>query len=271
MKTVATLTVLSLALSTSPSMLTAQDDRFEWRGRVERGDVIEVKGVSGDIRAVRARGNEVEVVATMYGRSRDFAEIDFAVVEDDEGVTICAMYPPRRRSRRGRRNERYECEPGPWHNLNIDDTEVEVDFEVRVPSGVRFAGRTISGDVEAEELDAHVLARSVSGSIYVSTTDLVDASTVSGSIHAAMGRADWRGELEFHTVSGNIVLSFPGDLDAEVEFESLSGDMESDFPITMRSRRNRWIGGHIRGTIGDGGRHLSLKTVSGDVTLRRGR
>ena len=163
------------------------------------------------------------------------------------------------------------CEPGGWRDLNIEDADVEVDFDVRVPPGVRFTGRTISGDVEVEGLDAQVLARTVSGDIYVTTTDLADASTVSGSIDVTMGRADWRGDLEFHTVSGDITLSFPGGLDTDIEFESLSGDMDSDFPIALRSRSNRWIGGHIRGTIGDGGRSLSMKTVSGDVRLRRGR
>ena len=258
-------------LGAAPCGLAAQDDRFEWSGRIAQGNVIEVKGVSGDVRAVASSGDRVEVVATKYGRRRDFDLVDFEVFEDDGGVTICAMYPQRLRRRRGREFRRgsYECEPGSWHDLNVDDTDVEVDFEVRVPSGVRFVGRTISGDVEAEGLDAHVMARTVSGSIYISTTDLADASTVSGSIEVVMGRSDWSGDLEFTTVSGDITLSFPGGLDTEVEFESLSGDMDSDFPIQLRSRSNRWIGGHIRGTIGDGGRDLSMKTVSGDVRLRR--
>ncbi len=188
-------------------------------------------------------------------------------------MTICAVYPERRSSRRSsRRSEPYECRPGGWrNNVNIDDVDVDVDFEVRVPSGVRFTGRTISGDVEAEDLGAFVLARTVSGDIYVSTSDLADAVTVSGSIEVAMGRADWSGDLEFHTVSGDITISFPESLNTKIEFESLSGDMDSDFPITITSRRNRWIGGRISGTIGEGGRSLSLKTVSGDVRLQRGR
>ncbi len=140
-----------------------------------------------------------------------------------------------------------------------------------MPSGVLFTGRTVSGNVEAEGLDSFVLARTVSGDINVSTSDLADAVTVSGSIDVAMGRADWRGDLEFHTVSGDITISFPESLNTDIEFESLSGDMDSDFSITMTSRRNRWIGGRISGTIGEGGRSLSLKTVSGDVRLRRGR
>ena len=274
MKTVAGLTLVAVAavLTAGPSAIAAQDEDFEWSGTIARGDVIEIKGVSGNIWATLASGNRVEVVARMHGRRRDFDDVHIEVVEDDDGVTICAMYPVRRgRRRHNSRRGPNECEPGGWHDLNIRNTDVEVDFEVRVPAGVRFVGRTISGNVEAEGLDSHVLARTVSGDIYVSTSDLADVSTVSGSIEAEMGRADWRGDLEFATVSGDITLSFPDNLATEVEFESLSGDMDSDFPISIRSRSNRWIGGHIRGTIGDGGRSLSLKTLSGDLWLRRAR
>jgi DUF4097 and DUF4098 domain-containing protein YvlB len=271
MKAVARFAFLSaLFVWAVPSELVAQDDRFEWNGTVAAGDVIEVKGISGDIRAVRASGNRVEVVATKRGRSRNFDQVEIEVVEGSDGVTICAMYP-QRESRRRSSSGSYECEPGGWHNVKIDDVDVDVDFEVRVPAGVEFTGRTISGDVEVDGLDAFVMARTVSGNIFVATADMADASTVSGSIDVAMGRANWSGDLEFHTVSGDITITFPEGLEADIEFESVSGFVDSDFPITLTSRSNRWIGGHLRGTIGDGGRSLSLKTVSGDVELRRGR
>jgi DUF4097 and DUF4098 domain-containing protein YvlB len=70
-------------------------------------------------------------------------------------------------------------------------------------------------------------------------------------------------------VSGDITLLLPEDLDADIEFESLSGDFRADFDVDLRSRSKRWVGSHIRGTIGDGGRRLSFNTVSGDVRLRR--
>ena len=271
MRSRVSLAAIGVALVATVPGLEAQDDRFEWSGRIDRGDRIEVKGITGDIRAVATSGSQVEVMAIKRGRRRNFDEVQFEVVEDSDGVTICAVYPPRRGSRR-RRGEPYRCETGGWrNNVSIDDVDVDVDFEVRVPSGVLFTGRTVSGNVEVEDLDSFVLARTVSGDIYVSTSDLADAVTVSGSIDVAMGRADWRGDLEFHTVSGDITISFPESLNTEIEFETLSGDMDSDFPITMTSRRNRWIGGRISGTIGEGGRSLSLKTVSGDVRLRRAR
>ncbi len=271
MRSRVSLAAIGVALVVTVPGLEAQGGRFEWSGRIDRGDRIEIKGITGDIRAVATSGSLVEVVALKRGRRRNFDEVRFEVVEDDDGVTICAVYPERRSSRR-RRGEPYECRPGGWrNNVDIVDVDVDVDFEIRVPSGVRFTGRTISGDVEAENLDAFVLARTVNGDIYVSTSDLADAMTVTGSIEVAMGRVDWRGDLEFHTVSGDITISLPKSLNTEIEFESLSGDMDSDFPIAITSCEDRWIGGRISGTIGEGGRSLSLRTISGDVRLQRGR
>jgi Toastrack DUF4097 len=247
----------------SPGVKAGESARqdFEWRGRVAAGDAIEIKGISGDVRAVASTGRDVEVVAVKRGRSRDFDLVTFDVYQHSSGVTICAMYPPKHRHRA------YECDRGGWNDVNVDDVHVDVDFEVRVPAGVAFVGRTISGDVTADGLSAEVEARSVSGDIDVSTTDIARASTVSGTIRASIGRSDWSGELALTTVSGDIWLAVPDGLNTEVAFSAVSGEMDSDFPITMQGRRF-WTN-HLEGVIGTGGRHLTLKTVSGDVRLRR--
>ena len=86
------------ALAITPAGLYAQD--FDWSGRIQNGDVIEVEGVLGDIRAVAASGNQVEVTAEIREHRRGNAEdIEFEVIEHSGGVTICAIYPTPRRAR----------------------------------------------------------------------------------------------------------------------------------------------------------------------------
>jgi len=254
----AVMAVLALAAAEA----SAQGDSFEWQGRIASGGSLEVKGVSADIRADLAAGDLAEVRALKRGRRSDFDDVDFEVVQDDKYVTVCVIY----RDRRGRWTS---CEPEGWAHMDLDDIDVSVGFTVRVPADVEFAGRTISGDVEVEGLRSDVVAKTVSGRVTVSTSGIAEASTVSGSIRASLGRGDWDGGLRFSTVSGSITLQLPRELDTEVEFESLSGEFDSDFPITVRSARHRWIGGALRGTIGAGGRYLELATVSGDVRLIR--
>ena len=96
--------VCGLAVLSAAAVPAAAQD-FEWRGRIARGDEIEIKGVNGSVFAEFAPGNEVVVTAEMRGRRYDPDEVEIQVVEGRHGVMICAVYP----SRRGRPNE---CRPG---------------------------------------------------------------------------------------------------------------------------------------------------------------
>lgn len=250
--------------------LQAQNDSFDWSQRMTRGQVLTVKGIVGEIRAVPSSGDQVEVVARKDGDRRDFQEVAIEVEEVDDGFVICAVY--------GSWNHgRGHCQPD--HRDRDDDWErqdrrhhsidVEVDYEVRIPAGVTFHGGMVSGDIEVRNLQSEVEASTVNGDIFVSTSEMAWANTVSGDIEMEMGSLAWD-EMDLNTVSGDITLWLPNDFGAEVEFKSVSGDLRSDFDLTLRGRQaRRWIGSNIRGTIGDGGRELNVHTVSGNLDLRR--
>ena len=241
-------------------LAASQAGDFRWRGALGAGRLVEIKGVNGRVEAEPASGNEVEVVAEKRSRRGNTSDVRVEVVEHAEGVTICAVYP----SREGESPN--VCAPGEGGHMSVRNNDVVVDFAVRVPAGVRFRGKTVNGDVEARNLGGDVDARTVNGSINVSTTGLASATTVNGSITAAMGRADWSDGLEFKTVNGGIDLSLPAGLSAEVEAETLNGDIQTDFPLTVTGRFSKR---RLSGTIGGGGRELRLKTVNGSVHIRR--
>jgi Putative adhesin len=239
--------------------LTAQD--FNWHGRIAAGKRLEVKGVSGDVRAVLASGSEAVVNARKHARRSDPDEVEIKVVESDEGVTICAVYPTPPRAR-----QENTCEPGDkWHS-STDNNDVVVDFEVQVPAGVEFNGQTVNGEMSAEGLKGDVRASTVNGSVRVTTTGLAEASTVNGSVYAEMGRANWSDQLEFSTVNGGITLILPGKLDTEVRATTVNGEIESDYPLTITGKFGPR---RLRGTIGAGGRSLSLSTVNGEIRLKK--
>src|SRR3989449_8450001 len=183
--------------------LTAQD--FNWHGRIAAGKRLEVKGVNGDVRAVLTSGAEAVVNARKHARRSDPDEVEIKVVESDEGITICAVYPPPPRAR-----QENTCEPGDrWHS-NPENNDVTVDFEVQVPAGIEFNGQTVNGEMSAEGLKGDVRASSVNGSVRVSTTGLAEASTVNGSVYAQMGRGGWTNDLQFRPVNGGGTLDLPG-------------------------------------------------------------
>ncbi len=254
------LLIATLLCAATAASASGQD--FNWRGRIATGKRLEIKGVNGDVRAVLASGAEAIVNAAKHARRSDPDEVEIKVVESEAGITICAVYPTPPRARREN-----SCEPGdPWHS-STEDNDVTVDFEVQVPAGVEFHGRTVNGEMSAEGLKADSRASTVNGSVRVTTTGLAEASTVNGSVYVEMGRADWSDELDFSTVNGKITLTLPARLDTEVRASTVNGAMESDFPMTVSGRfgPRRW-----RGTIGAGGRTLSLSTVNGEIRLRKG-
>jgi hypothetical protein len=255
------LAVAAFVSLTAVTVGAAQD--FNWHGRLAAGKRLEVKGVNGDVRAVLASGAEAVVNARKHGRRSDPDEVEIKVVESDDGVTICAVYPTPPRAR-----QENTCEAGEsWHS-STENNDVVVDFDVQVPAGVIFDGRTVNGEMSAEGLKADVRASTVNGSVKVTTTGLAEASTVNGSVYAQMGRTNWNDEIEFSTVNGRITLILPeGALNTEIRASTVNGEIESDYPVMVTGRFGPR---KVRGTIGTGGRTLSLSSVNGDIRLKKG-
>ena len=258
------LTALALAALIAPPTCMAQAPDFTWHGTLAAGKTIEIRGVSGRIDAEPASGNTIEVSATKRERRHGDAEdVKIEVVESTEGVTICAVYPTPRRSRRDN-----HCGAGRDYQMNTDNNDVEVNFTVKVPRGVRLEAGTVNGSIRATDLAGDASLSTVNGGIDVTTSGLVEAHTVNGDIDARIGRADWTGNLEFNTVNGGITLTAPASLSTDIEASTVNGAVDSDFPITISGRMERR---HLRGTIGTGGsRSLELTTVNGGIELRKG-
>jgi hypothetical protein len=248
-------TVAALLLST-PAF--AQQD-FRWHGTVPQGRSIEIKGINGDVRAEPSGSNEVEVVAEKTAKRDNPADVHIDVVPHAGGVTICAVYPSRDAAKPN------ECVPGSGGRMNVQNNDVTVRFTVRVPAGVSFVGRTVNGEVEATRLNGDIDLTTVNGSVTFSTTGTGRAATVNGSIHGDMGRADWTDTMAMETVNGSIVLRFPESLSTEVRASTVNGEITSDFPVSVSRASRR----KLEGTIGGGGRTLTLESVNGSITLKR--
>jgi DUF4097 and DUF4098 domain-containing protein YvlB len=175
-----------------------------------------------------------------------------------------------------------------------------VDFEITVPretavsvqtvsgdldlNGTRGPARveSVSGDVNIEDLQGPMRIKSVSGD--VQCTDYV--GSVEGS--SVSGDVDIRGRVrncELHTVSGDISVdlepeaggrdcrlkTISGDVEVGLltsscvcDYHTASGDLECEAParIIREGRKDRTV------IIGDGRSHLTVKTVSGDLTIK---
>jgi hypothetical protein len=145
--------------------------------------------VNGSVRALPSDDGSVHREATRRTRQSDPESVRIEVVERDEGVTVCAVYPTPEGSRREN-----TCRPG-GGPMNVQENDVQVDFVIRVPAGVRFAGSTVNGEIDVEGLRSDVEAATVNGGVNMQTTGFVSRAT---------------------TVNGGIVLEVPADLNARI-------------------------------------------------------
>ena len=200
-----------------------------------QGSTIEIKGVNGDVDGEPGSGAEVEVRASRRGRPNNPEDVQYRGGRSTaSGVTICAVYPS---TGRGRPNE---CKPGEGGRMNVQNNDVTVRFTVSVPAGVRFAGKTVNGDIEPRRWHGAVSLATVNGSVNFSTSSYGDATTVNGSITRRDGRQrDGRGDLDFATVNGSITLDLPSDVSTDLRATTVNGEITTDFPLTVAGRVSR--------------------------------
>jgi hypothetical protein len=233
---------------------------YDWSWRLAPGKTLEIEGVNGALRATGTAGKDLVVHARKHARRSDPDQVTVEVIEHADGITLCVRYP----DTWGHHNE---CAPHGRSHMTTDNNDVAVDFEVQVPAGIRFVGRTVNGSVDAVDLVADAEAHTVNGSVTVETRGRAEATTVNGSIRARLGSMGLKEALDFSTVNGSITLELPENAGAEVAARNVNGGIETDFPIAVR--RSGFMGHRLEGAIGRGGPRLDLSTVNGSIRLRK--
>lgn len=252
------LTVTALAAAcNSDGVSGPRQETFDWSGQIVPGNRIEIKGVTGGIIASATTGNEVVVSGVKRGTDSDPGSVEIVVLTHVEGVTICAVYPdvPGRPPN--------ECLPSQAGSLSAEDNDVEVTFTVSVPAGVDLRGQTVTGSLDAAGMQSDVEFLAVTGDVLVTTTELAEASVVTGTITASIGLLDFGDHLTFATVTGNVTVTIPAATNADVQLSTVTGTVSSDFAL------NQTASG-LAGTLGSGGATLTLAAVTGNVSLLSG-
>jgi DUF4097 and DUF4098 domain-containing protein YvlB len=232
-----------LAGFTVAATASAQD--FQKTYRIGAGGQIRIGNVSGDVVVTGYDGDSIVVTGTKKGRDRDQVE-----VEDRSGTTnvdIGVRYPK---------------------HCNCD---ASIRFDVQVPRSIKYDFdhiSSVSGDVKVTGVAGRLNASAVSGDVHITdVSGSVSASAVSGDVKVEITRLDGSDDMKFNTVSGDVSVMLPGNLDADVDMSSFSGSIKTDFAIEVRSER---FGSRnsARAKLGDASRRLKMSSVSGDLSLR---
>ncbi|HUE88461.1 MAG TPA: DUF4097 family beta strand repeat-containing protein [Vicinamibacterales bacterium] len=251
--------------------------------RVRQRDAAEAKRLLTALRIEVAQvGGRIEV-RTIYPRvNRGFnGSVDYTItVPQNAGVSLKTVSGDI--SVNGVRGEvRAESISGDVEaigtpNLALAKT-VSGDVRARDIASPSLTLGTVSGTVVASGLKVRTLdASSVSGDLQLSSLQVerLTAKTLSGVItfEGALARG---GRYEFNAHSGDVRVMLTSNAPGfELDASTFSGSVRSDFPITLRSTndgpgRRGTATRAIRGTYGDAGAILALRSFSGNVVITK--
>lgn len=243
---------------------------FHWSGAVAAGNTFYLRNITGDVRVVASDSPTVRVQASKSWRGSGDGNVRFAQREVADGIIICTLVgnasdcTPSRYSSEG---------AGGVHTIGLRDLlgrgkTASVDYTVYVPAGVKLDINVISGGIGIADVTGPVTAETVNGKVNVATAaGPVRATSVNGSVNVAIDSLGAPGDIELSTVNGSVTAQLPPSLQAQLSMETVHGSVHSDFDVAGTDTSEHK---ELRGTIGSGGRRVSLETVNGNVKLLRG-
>jgi Putative adhesin len=235
---------------------------FRWSGPVPREHFIRLHNMNGNIRIERASGDRVEVVAERRVERGDPKTVRFDVrMRADGDVVVCALWGTEQEcTDAGVRGSYRSSSWGRGDNISVT-------MRVLVPDGVKTLARSTNGSVDVQGLTSEVDAATTNGDVNVRTAGgLVNATTTNGSVTASLGRADGNAPMRFTTTNGSVTVLAPPTLSAELEMSTTNGALTTEFPLTMSGTVSR---NSVRGTLGQGGRSIVVRSTNGNVALKR--
>jgi hypothetical protein len=255
---------LAAFLLVLPASLSAQDRQneraFTLSERVPAREWVRIRNVNGEIRVSPSSSDKVEITATKSWRRGNPSEVRIVRQKTSGGgILVCAFW-----------TENATCSEDGYSSRNEGrsrNNDVAVDFDVRVPKGVRVGVWSVNGQVSVDGATDEVVAGTVNGTVdATSSGGPVTSSSVNGNVHARMGRLTGDDDLNFSTVNGSVIAEFGTDIDADIELATVNGRFQTDWPVTITGRVDPR---HLRATLGKGGRRIKLSTVNGNVELRK--
>ena len=160
--------------------------------------------------------------------------------------------------------------------------EISVDD---APAGADVT--TMGGDIEIRSAAKYVKAKTMGGDIRLDSVDGgVRATTMGGDVNVKMvgNPEEGQRDVTITSMGGDIVLTVPAGLSMDIYIEvsrtrnsSKTPEIVSDFPLQQRESAD-WITDHGTprkvtygtGQIGGGRHKITIKTINGDVHLKRG-
>ena len=170
----------------------------------------------------------------------------------------------------------------------------DVISEVAPRQFFAVSGRILEGNVDINNISGQIEINTIKGNIsLLGISGAVTVNATQGDILAIFESIDQEKPLYFSTVSGDIDVTFPSNIKTDLTLSSVDGNMYTDFDINIvkRSRTptiqmmdtTNYTGSSltlpdigfgkntITGTINGGDLEVQMKTVNGNIYIRKGK
>ena len=255
------------------------DVRIEATKRVRHRSSAAARGLLREMRVEAIeRGGNVEVQADQPRGRSVWAAIDYVISLPSRANVVVGLGSGDVRIRNVSGEIRAEAAEG---NLAASDVRrvrhlrtMRGTIEVADAEADELSATTVQGDLLVRNLKGRVLAlTSVNGDVRLSDVEANRArlQTTAGDIEYT-GPLSRSGRYEFVTHSGNIRVTPSGGSGFDLEAYSFTGDVRSDYDLRRSSGRTpaaRPTERMMRGTFGDAGAALTVRSFSGDILLVR--
>ena len=132
----------------------------------------------------------------------------------------------------------------------------------------QVTAKTSGGSIHIGRATGRVRARASGGGITVEEVmGQVIATTSGGSVKAYISRQP-EGDCTLETSGASLTVSLASDVAFDVDAKTSCGHVSTDFPVVMVVRGTR-SKNRLQGTINGGGPQLKLRTVGGNIRLRK--
>jgi DUF4097 and DUF4098 domain-containing protein YvlB len=213
---------------------------------------IELDNINGPVHISSWDQNQVKVDAVKYADTKE--RLDEAKIEIDprnDSISIRTKYPDHNQS---------------W-NWGSHNNPASVEYTLTVPRTARLDEiKLINGSLDVTGMSGEVNASCINGRLEAhDLSGRARLSTINGPLDARFGQLA-SNSVELNSVNGSVELTIPSDSKAELEADTVSGGINNDFGLHVN--HHNFVGHDLRGELGSGGAHISLKNVNGRIEIR---
>lgn len=151
------------------------------------------------------------------------------------------------------------------------------DYEVRVPNRVRVMIEEMNwggGDIAIRDHMGEIEIKSKSSDIKLTNiTGPVIASSTSGDMEVTFASVSGQYPTSISLVSGYVDITLPASTKADMYLNSTSGEIYTNLDLELKGQKDGMMrlggGRKVEGTLNGGGVEMGIKSVSGDIYLRK--